>query len=179
MHNRRIGWTTIANTNQRLDDAAALNLMVILPDDPFLASDIRMGKQCARGVNQPRTNTAPLPRRWQLRRAPRCIPHGFSGWHWYAFMQEMRVQRADFGAVPIQANHAVIAAKFTQIAELHPMRHTHGAQALQLGRRHGQHHAFLCFRNPNFSWTQAVILHRRAFKIDGGANVLTHFSNCA
>ena len=94
-------------------------------------------------------------------------------------MQEMRVQRAHFCAVPVQANHAVIGAKFTQVAELNPMREAHGAEAFQLRGRHGKHHAFLCFRNPNFSWTQTVVLHRCTFKIDRGADVLTHFSNRA
>ena len=39
-HDRGIAGAVVVHADQRLDDAAALHLVVVLADDPFLAADV-------------------------------------------------------------------------------------------------------------------------------------------
>ncbi len=51
-HHRRVAGAVVGNTNQWLDDAAALNLMVVLANDPFLAANVRRSEDLEQRVGE-------------------------------------------------------------------------------------------------------------------------------
>ena len=45
---RGVAWSVVGDADQRLDDAPALHLMVVLPDHPFLAANVERAEDLAK-----------------------------------------------------------------------------------------------------------------------------------
>ena len=49
---RRVAGTVVVHADQRFDDAAALHLVIVLPDDPFLAAHVGRGQDLQQGCGE-------------------------------------------------------------------------------------------------------------------------------
>ena len=89
----RVARTVLPSADQRFDDAAALHLVIVLPDDPFLAGDV------GRAENLPQILGVVRTLRRRQRDRSRRLVNGLPHHRRSAAVQEFHRQLADELAV--------------------------------------------------------------------------------
>ena len=152
---------TGARPEQRLDDAAALHLVVVLSDDPFLAGHVgrrehveQAGGERVVGAERPRSR---FHSRWHVaRRKPPPRP---------ALVEEVAVEFTGRPALPAEQESAR-TGEGADGRGLHPLVGRDLGELLPVGGRDGEHHPLLCLRDPGLGGGEAVILQRHAVEVD-------------
>ena len=136
---------------QRLDDAAALDLVIILTNHPFLRGDIGSCQY----LPQQRRGREASARLRSLHHLRLAEDRGKVR-RWPAVEKEVDSEITDLVAV-IEELQLAIAGKLADVRTLHALRLGQGFEFRVLLRRDSEDHALLCLRNPDLPITQAFV----------------------
>ena len=152
--------------DERADDGAATDLVVVAVDRRCLRRDVRVGQQ-----RQQRRRRVGDVAAGRLARGPRDVGDQLPAGP--AVVEERRVEVED--DVPAVAHdEPAVAGERAEVGQLDAVP---GAPLAQLGEavgRDGHDHPLLGLREPDLPWLQAGVLERDDRQLDVGADALGH-----
>ena len=180
---------SFATPTSGLIDAAALHLVVVLPNHPFLRADgvgcARIARRvsfCGSGILESATAEVHAERSVRLEKlrvaacncTSRCFTHHDRG---PPFVQELHVEVGD--RVPLVAELQPPGRLECRPAP-RPPRPRLSQRRFNSGHfvgRHRQHHALLRLADPDLGVAQPLVLQRRGFEVHGRAEIRAHLAD--
>ncbi len=169
-----VAGTVVGRAHQRLDHAAALHLVVVLADDPFLAAHVQRAEDPQQDVGI----ISAGPFRADLRGLRRRHVDGVADHRRAAVVEKLHRQVGHLLVVVFQQQPAG-GHEAADRRSLDALRGAQGRKVVPFLRRHGQHHALLGLGDPDFRVGEALVLQRHAIQPDLGADLLAHLAHGA
>ena len=167
---RRVARPVVAIAHQGLDHGPALDLVVVLADDPFLAANVPVPEQ----GNEVGGGVEPLGQRQRTLRSGR--ERRGPGHRRASLVQEVHRQVAHDLAVVAEGEPAG-GDELAEVGRLDVLGLAEGPQRRPGRRRHRQDHPFLRLRDPDLGVGEPLVLERGSLQVDERAEVGPHLAD--
>ena len=167
---RRVTRAVLARADQRLHNARALDLVVVLANHPVLRADVPRRQN---GLQVRSEVGLRLRRRLLVVGLPPCGDPSFAG---DAAMEKFHVQLADLFAV-VEQLEPLRVGELADDRRLDVLGGEERHDFVQMLRRHADRHSFLGFGDPDLGVGEPGILQRHLLEMHAGAEFLAHLAH--